>query len=177
MIQMGHLEEYRLNLTAFGPIFIGCGKVYEKNSYLFDPQAKRVSFIQEEALFRWLVKTGHVDAYEEAVLCGRPFSLAQFLRQCGISDKERRSFIRYDVSAGEILDEAHSLKQIHAFIRDGQGRAYIPGSSIKGALRTALLHAILLRDDSGNERNLKQTKQRGYEIDESGYFIPGNIIC
>lgn len=169
MIQMGHLEEYRLNLTTFGPIFIGCGKVYEKNSYLFNPQTKRVSFIREEALFRWLVQTGHVDAYEEAILCGKPFNLSQFLRQCGISDKDRQALIRYEVNAGEILDESHSLKQIHAFIRDGQGRAYIPGSSVKGALRTALLHAILIRDNSGRERNLKQTK-RGYEIDESGYF-------
>ncbi|MBM6926832.1 type III-A CRISPR-associated RAMP protein Csm5 [Pseudoflavonifractor phocaeensis] len=166
---MEHLEEYCLNLTAFGPVFVGCGKIYGKNSYLFDPRTKRVSFIQEEALFRWLVQTGHVDSYEEAVLCGRPFNLAQFLRQCGISDKERHALIRYEVSAGEILDETHSLKQIHAFMRDGQGRAYVPGSSVKGALRTALLHAILIRDDSGKERNLKPVR-KSYEIAESDYF-------
>lgn len=167
MIRAGHLEEYRLNLTAFGPVFVGNGKVYEKNSYLFDPRSKQVAFIREDALFRWLVQTEQVDLYEAFMLGKKPTSLNQFLWQCGISAPERQALIRYQVSAGAALDKNHSLKQIHALIRDGQGRAYVPGSSVKGALRTALLCAILLRDPQ--PRRLKRIKGRD-EIDERDYF-------
>ena len=52
------------------------------------------------------------------------------------------------ISAADALDENHSLKEIQAFIRRADGRAYIPGSSLKGCLRTVLLTNMLLRDSN-----------------------------
>ncbi len=40
------------------------------------------------------------------------------------------------------------------FIKDGQGQPYIPGSSVKGALRTAVLTKILLEDKGLDRKNL-----------------------
>jgi len=39
---------------------------------------------------------------------------------------------------------------IHCFIRNAEGMPYIPGSSLKGALRTALLNAVLLKRRSSH---------------------------
>ena len=65
------------------------------------------------------------------------------------------------VSAADALDENHSLQKIQAFIRQADGRAYIPGSSLKGCLRTVLLTNMLLRDSNKAEPiNIKQLESK-----------------
>lgn len=176
MKKAGHLEEYQLKLTVFGPLFIGSGKNYSKIGYLFDPVRNQVAFVREEALFHWLVRTGNVDGYERE-LRSRYADLECFLRRCGISEKDRQALIRYQVNAGMALDANHTLKEIQAFQRDGQGRAYVPGSSVKGALRTALLYEKLLTDSkprkltrgdhSENRENAANSILRGISIADS----------
>ena len=176
MNRSGHLECYQLTLTTCGPLFIGSGRQYGKSSYLFDPRSQTVSFIREEALFRWLIDSGNIDQYEEAILSPRPMNLDYFLRkQVKIPERALEKMIRYRVSAGNVLDQTHSLKEIHGFLRDGQGQAYVPGSSLKGALRTALLVEMLLNDTSPSTlaqhlEKLKQQKPKEQKIPEDQYF-------
>lgn len=44
--------------------------------------------------------------------------------------------------------------EMYEFIRDGRGKPYLPGSSIKGALRTALLWSIYTKFDSETKSSL-----------------------
>lgn len=171
MKKAGYLEEYQLKLTVFGPLFVGSGKNYSKIGYLFDPVRNQVAFIREEALFHWLVHTGNVDGYERELRSSYP-DLEQFLQRCGISEKDRQALIRYEVNAGMALDAGHTLKEIQAFQRDGQGRAYVPGSSVKGALRTALLYEKLLTDSKPRKLTRKEFPNGRVqeEIDETLYF-------
>jgi CRISPR-associated protein Csm5 len=45
-----------------------------------------------------------------------------------------------------VLNGEPALREIIEHIRDVQGRAYLPGSSLKGALRTGLLRALIERE-------------------------------
>lgn len=142
---MDHLQCFELTLTTRAPLFIGCGKKYLKNAYLFDERAKRVRIVDEDAFFRLIVERGCVDRFERFMLGGG--KLYPFLKNtCNFSEADIEGICRYSVSAEDALDAEHSLKEIHAFVRNAHGQAYVPGSSVKGALRTVLLQERILKD-------------------------------
>lgn len=43
----------------------------------------------------------------------------------------------------------NALNDVHTFIKDSKGRMYIPGSSLKGAFRTAIIAAMIRKDRKG----------------------------
>ena len=81
------------------------------------------------------------------------------MRDNKISTQERDGICYYKVNAADALDDTHSLKEIHTFIRDSAHRAYIPGSSVKGALRTVLLAGMMDKEQKGTWPN-EQRKER-----------------
>lgn len=154
MIQQEHLQVFDLQLKTKSPLFIGCGKSYTKKEYLYDPndsEGNVVAFLDEQKFFAYLAQHNLADAYEDFILRDRRNSLFSFLQQvCGIPDSDLQSLIRCRIDAADALDGNHSLKEIQRFLRNSSGQVYIPGSSIKGALRTALLKAILLKSPPQN---------------------------
>lgn len=148
MTRTGHLTVCDLTLTTRGPLHVGSGNVCAKTDYLFDPRSETVRMIDPEALFRWLSARRLADRYERFILSGDT-RMFQFFRDCGITDRELDSLCLYRVSAADALDDTHSLKELHTFIRDAGNRVYIPGSSVKGALRTVILAALIAGEKKG----------------------------
>lgn len=146
MTQEGHLQTFQLTLETKTPVFIGCGKSYTKKEYLFDPKSSTVSFLDEHAMFSYLAEHNLADAYEQYVLGHMGRDMQDFLLNiCKIDRQQVQQWSRCRINARDALDDNHTLKEIQRFIRDGQGRVYVPGSSIKGSLRTILLTAMLLK--------------------------------
>lgn len=168
MNRVGHLENYCIELRTCGPVFVGSGFKYSKSSYLFDSRERTISIIREDALLKWIIESGNMDAYERYVLTESSMGLDRMLQRMSISPAERKKLIRYTIDVGNVLREGISLKQIDAFIRNANGEAYIPGSSLKGALRTALLFREIQ-----NTGRLPETK-RG-TIPEDAYFHVLNL--
>lgn len=175
MKQLGHLQEYTLTLTTKAPVFVGSGVVYGKMDYIFDAVRKTVSFIDQTQFFQLLIDRDLIDKYESFILNKRSTenkrptenehptdTIQYFLKNiCKLDAKTINSLIVNRVSAADALDENHSLKEIQAFIRRADGRAYIPGSSLKGCLRTVLLTNMLLRDSNKAEPiNIKQLESK-----------------
>lgn len=144
----GHISVFELILTARSPVHIGSGSICAKTDYLFDPRTGMVSMIDPDALFAWLFKKRLADRYEAFVLSGDT-RLYHFLKDNGISNSELNELCLYKVSSADALDASRSLKEIHTFIRDSRHRAYIPGSSVKGALRTVILTAMIAKEKKG----------------------------
>lgn len=57
--------------------------------------------------------------------------------------KEFINFVTRELPAAEILGGNHTKQQVRGMIRTGTDKPYIPGSSLKGAIRTALFYHIL----------------------------------
>lgn len=148
MTKTEHLSVYDLVLTTRSPLFVGSGKTCAKTDYIFDRSAETVRMIDPEKLFAWLYSHRLADRYERFVLSGDQY-LDRFLKDNRITDRELDELCLYTVSAADALDESHSLKELHTFMRDAQNRAYIPGSSIKGALRTVILSGMVAKETSG----------------------------
>lgn len=136
---VNHLETYRVKLRTIGPVFVGSGHKYGKSDYLFDAKNRTVSIVRKDVLMEWLIDNRKVDAYEREFLRPGGQNLEQFLRKVCMFPQDRKKLIRYTIDVGGTLREGTSLKEIDAFIRNSAGQAYIPGSSLKGALRTAIL--------------------------------------
>lgn len=147
MIAQDHLQIYTLTLTTHGPLHIGSGQTMPRKEYILDSKKATVYFLREQKFFDLLIRNGLVDLFEG--FCMRNGGdLYSFLHgECGLNDAQIAPAVLYQVSAGDALDADHTLKDISRFMRDNQGRAYIPGSSIKGALRTALLYHMIADDD------------------------------
>lgn len=167
MIKQDHLEVYDLTLTAVSPVFVGSGKKYTKKEYVFRSPAvtgstsTEVMLLDESKFFPLLVERNLVDKYETYML-GEQTNLYRFLKEeCRLHFSEIKAITRYTADAGDALDENHSLKEINAFVRDAEGRAYIPGSSLKGALRTVLLTDMVLRDKKPHRSG--EMRDKGFE--------------
>lgn len=168
MTEQNHLQVFSLTLRTKSPVFIGNGRSAEKKEYLFNSRSNVVSFPDEEKLFDFLVSRNLVDAYESFMVGNTDRDLFSFLKRNAVGSSEIEAFTRYKVDAADALDDNHTLKEIQRFTRNAAGQIYIPGSSIKGALRTVLLKAMLLEAPPRNpSRDALNDKKQNME---AAYF-------
>lgn len=156
---------FDLILTAWSPLFIGNGNRYTKKEYLHNRLNGKVSFFDTQKFFSFLVERNLVEKYTQFMLSGQS-SLWEFLtRDCRIPDTDLKPLTRYQVAVGDTLE----LREIHAFQRDAYGRAYVPGSSVKGSLRTAWLLDAVLDDTAGNHTLPPPSKNKKVAFPEEDY--------
>ena len=165
MTRTEHLSVYDLILTTRAPLYIGSGNVITKTEYLFNPRTEMVTMINTEALFNWLYRMRLADSYESFVLSGDT-RLYRFLRDHNITNRDLEDLGLYNVDAADALDDSHSLKEIHTFIRNSDHRAYIPGSSIKGAIRTVILAGLMAENKVGSWPNDPNRSRRATQMQE-----------
>ena len=149
MIQQDHLQIFDLTLTVRSPLFIGDGRMYTKAEYLYCTRNGRASLLDEQKFFTFLTDRGLIDRYIQFMLCNQS-NLRDFLTEdCGISDADLNALTRYTIEAGDAV--TNPPKNLYTFQRDAHGKAYIPGSSLKGALRTVwLLQAVRADQSTGH---------------------------
>ena len=144
---------YRLQIEPLTPIHVGSGQTIEP--YEYD--------LAEDDQFCWLVilDLGAILAdmppaertrFEEFSLRGDFPALRRWLREHADHSRHARWRVPVDEDAyKEIrrnINNPDRLGEIHLFTRDAAtGRPYLPGSSIKGAIRTAIVDAVARQPD------------------------------
>lgn len=151
IVESDFLQVYDFHIRTASPLFVGDGGTILKKNYLFDSRSGRVTVFDEKKFFTLLIQRNLIDKYEQFAM-GQMNNLYQFLTDvCRLTERDWAPAVRYCVSAEGALDREHSLKDIHTFIRDAYGRAYLPGSSVKGTIRTALLSELIQKDSGMRE--------------------------
>ena len=128
---------YNLKLKVLTPLFIGAGKekdwvkgfdfiIFNGSLYVFN----------QEKLFNFLSKENLLEKYTDIISQNNTNTIEGFFRE-NFDDQELENIseVIYD-------DCANISSEIKSFIRDGMGRAFIPGSSIKGAIRNVLFNYV-----------------------------------
>jgi len=141
------LERRRYRITALSPLHIGSGDLLyvstdyvqlEQRLFVFD-QKRLVGLLKERGILTTFVS--------EMAQKGRSFNIKDFLRRFNLDRNE----VLEKVSSYQI-EVKGSPREFRPFIKT-QGKPYIPGSSVKGALRVALLYNIL-KDCSSQLENI-----------------------
>lgn len=141
-MKTNHLESYRFSITTLSPVFIGSGRELTKKEYLYQPRGHRAKIIPLHALFSFLKGLHLTEAYMDAI--GRDgMDLYTFFKQNRVTDTQLEALDGYWIDAGDAVQDGLAIQGIQLFMKDAYGRPYLPGSSIKGALRTALLAGLL----------------------------------
>lgn len=141
------MRNYTLTLRTEAPVFVGSGETIGEKEYLFLPAQRLVCIPDMVKMFSDFERRHLTGAYEKYLLRdGRDF--AAWLREKGVITPGRRlpPWIAYSVDSTDAVFENRGKKEILTFTKDAYGCPYVPGSSVKGMLRTVLLSALLLHN-------------------------------
>ena len=138
-----YLINYELKIKILTPVYIGSGYTVGKREYIHDKSKNLVSFLDLDKLFKGILENGLYLEYEKYFTAdnkSREFNveLKQFLEKVGIGEDKYSEWITYSEYMGSDNLSLQNTHEIQTFIKDGYGNPYIPGSSLKGAIRTIL---------------------------------------
>ena len=177
MMKAGHLETYDVILTVRTPLHIGSGHVINKQEYAYDPRSKTVRIIDMDRFLQMLAEKQLASEYENFIIRGAyKGGLSEFLAANSFTPSEIDGLTLYTCSVKGVFEEPAAQSggygrkpkepknEIAQFIRLKDGRPYLPGSSLKGALRTCLF-TTLCRDDTDLGDFLKISYKPNGKID------------
>lgn len=148
-----YLKTYKIILETKAPLYIGSGKLMGKKEYIYNRREKEVLVPDIIKMYQWLMKKGLAQAYERFLLDPREKDLYMWLNHHDISYAECRKWKSYSYDSSDIIFDRNS-RDVSLFVKDSYGKPYIPGSSLKGALRT-----ILCVNELMNNEELKKDTQ------------------
>jgi CRISPR-associated protein Csm5 len=158
-MRYGHLETVNVILRTLSPVFIGSGQHFGKKEYILDVQRELISFPDLPKMTGYLKQRGLLSRYEAFLLNQREHDFQAFLNQNEVAPEEYNKFILYSIHAGEAIHN-ENFREVLTFIKDSAGHPYIPGSSLKGAIRTAIAAARLKEGNwSRDWRNIEQADE------------------
>lgn len=122
-------KRLKLTIRTLSPLHIGTGRVLFKNyDFIFDNNGQ--TYVIDED--RLLAESDNAGLNDQLAKGDNPANLYRTL-------KGRNPKLKLDDVSQYYLDGEPKTNKIREQIKDIQNRAYIPGSSLKGAIRTALL--------------------------------------
>jgi CRISPR type III-A-associated RAMP protein Csm5 len=129
----------KIELRTVTPVHIGSGRfLMNKNEYVFGKE-NNIGIVDDKKVLE-LAGEERIQAWVASIEEGR--GLIQFLKSCGITATLQKISKRI-LSISCDKTRAKELPNIKENIHNGQGFPYIPGSSIKGAIRSAVLNQLI----------------------------------
>lgn len=131
-----------MKIQALAPIYIGNGEKLGKKEYIYLPWDQSVIVPDLGKMYREFQKKHIAHLYQEYLLKNNRDDLNRWLKQQGYRKEDYQKWSRYEMDAGDALlfsSKDGKTKEILCFIKDAYGMPYVPGSSIKGMIRTAIL--------------------------------------
>lgn len=146
-------KHYEMKITVLSPIHIGSGEKIGKKEYIYLPW-DNMAVIPDVRLLLTEMQKRHIEQqYTDYILKNNRDELGNWLKKQGFQKKDFLRIQKYTLDAGDTLLEPgkqrdQRTREILCFMKDPYGMPFVPGSSIKGMLRTALLAYEIMRDSS-----------------------------
>lgn len=140
------VRHYKLVLTTVGPIHIGSGETYEKKDYL-SLDAATVGVLDVSAFVSQL-GTDELADYCRFLETDSSVSLSDYLGRHKKLWPLARKCIAYRIKTPLAKAPRGTIQRLRVSlcVKDQQFRPFVPGSSVKGMLRTALLSYLIQHD-------------------------------
>ena len=150
------MRHYTLKIKTLSPIYIGSGKKVGKKEYIYDRNENKLYLFDTVKLFRGLAEKEFVNEYQKFMLRNSPREdLNNFFREMNIRKSQYKEWISYVAEMGSRNLINRSTHQIDTFVKDSYGHPYIPGSSLKGMIRTVLEY-IFITENQGKFSKIKK---------------------
>ena len=131
---------YTLTVKTLAPVHIASGKKINKLEYVYSKDSKTVYVMDMIKFSGFLVKRKLTDVFINRIQSGdKTFSLASFLNEKAVTENEYKQIAAYSYKNDNVSVSPNQM-EIQEFVKDAYGCPYIPGSSIKGALRTSIAY-------------------------------------
>lgn len=150
------MRYWEMELDVCTPLFIGSGEKITKLDYVYQSSNGMV-YMLDEAKWASFLKCARLmnDFTSKVEALGKRFSLDSYLKNHReLAARLHTSDIVMELKRRGVFHEGipayvtgKNPKDIVTFARNGLGERYIPGSSLKGAFRTAILAYVLLNID------------------------------
>lgn len=150
-MKYGHLERINVTLRTLAPVHIGAGESLNKKEYILDGPKGIIHFPDFPRMVDFLKQRSLLGAYENFLGNPNRQDYRAFLEENGIRPSDYAQFVKYSIDAGEAVRDVN-FREVLTFIKDSQGMPYIPGSSLKGAIRTAIAAEFLKKGDWERQR-------------------------
>jgi CRISPR-associated protein Csm5 len=171
---MEFLKTHKVALTPLSPIHIGCGEDFEPTNYVidaeqkllygFDPSravlsetlAKQLSVFGEQGNLQGIQKF-----FRDNQDCFKPFSHVLMSVASGVANDYKNKIgtvVNLEANGNRVFNQFTIERHTHS-----RNTPYIPGSSLKGALRTALMDRLNNRrpvTDKDEKRNSSKLAKR-----------------
>lgn len=154
-------KTYPMQLTVKTPMFIGGGETMVRMDYILDQRNRKIHVLDEAKFISFLADTNSLDIYSSYIeKAGKNADIRQFLE-----DNQRRyrvpdiAMLYKAISSRSFsVDHLSRMKpnEIHLFIRDYQGRPYIPGSTLKGMIADAIMGKRLREQEYRFEEEISE---------------------
>ncbi|WP_293695829.1 type III-A CRISPR-associated RAMP protein Csm5 [uncultured Phascolarctobacterium sp.] len=159
-------------LKAVTPINISDGIVLGAKDYLYDSRRQKVYFLNLHQWHMFIYKHMLLKKYESYLANFRDKqSLLEWLRMQGYDIDDVRTVITSEAQATVNLmdnEKKKTLNDINRHIQQPDGSLYVPGSSIKGVFRTAILYTLLQKRQDVKVKYWRQIQEKI----SSNYFKP-----
>lgn len=139
------MKTYKAKLIVKTPTFVGSGKQYTRLDYI--KQKNVINVIDEEKFFKMLSDENLIDEFEQYAMSESSPRLSGFCEMYPEYSETIQECTSYKVGISNCKPT-----DISCFMRGADNKPYIPGSSIKGALRTVILTDMLNKMDSAEKR-------------------------
>lgn len=140
-------ETAKMCLKVVTPINTADGIVLGAKDYLYDSSRQKVYFLNLHQWHMFIYKHMLLEKYESYLANFRDKqSLLEWLRMQGYDIDDVRTVITSEAQATVNLmdnEKKKTLNDINRHIQQPDGSLYVPGSSIKGVFRTAILYKLL----------------------------------
>lgn len=142
MINTEKWEHKTYELTCISPIHIGNGELLKQYEYIFtkDRNQQRIYFLDKAKWMAFLVRHDLIDDYAQSVFSGK-MNLYGWLQSQRIGSLSAiiREVCNASADVYLVRERQQRVNDISRQVKTPDGIPYIPGSTLKGAIRSAIL--------------------------------------
>ncbi len=136
------LKRYKVTLTALAPVFVGTSHTIGKKEWILDKENDVAVIPDELKLMKYLKKRNLLESFESFLLSDKKTLMFEWAVRNNIYPKDKDLICKYSLSLNKVnIDNKDN--EIYTFVKDGHGLPYLPGSTIKGAVRNILLSSFI----------------------------------
>ncbi|KMO85337.1 hypothetical protein AB840_14090 [Megasphaera cerevisiae DSM 20462] len=163
MINSTKFEHKEYELTCIAPVHIGNGDVLKSYEYAYinNKGNRTVYFLDKMKWAKFLLESNLLDTYAAEAGRGKMILIDWLKRQRCVHNPEQL-LKQLAISTAEAYPHTEVKRTLNDIARQAksvQGVPYIPGSSIKGAIRTAILHHLIQKNPESYRSIWPEVKQ------------------